>query len=442
MELMAIQKEDALRMSREGDLPNYSLAGTGKTLSTLEAFRLSGHDTCLVLCPIIAMQMWKEEFENWIGGKVVTIRPGQVSLPKDADCVICSYDMAAGGMRLPLLGYFRERNRGALILDEAHAARVHTTKRSAAIFGDKTDGVGGFMECFDQVWSLTGTPIYRYADDIWGQLVALYPDVFYKYKVLDYQDFVRNFCVSQLKKYHARMAPRQVIVRSQNEPILRHMLYEEIKAIRRMSAPDLPELVKRNYYPKLGAVPAEYGAMLNKMSDEQIMRALVSPSKDDDLQKGWQVVSLAKVSDVSAYVADSVLTSPVLVGVWHDAVGEAYLHELRDKHGLSVERVYGATPQLTREEIRNRFNAGELDVIVGQMAAMGVSWNLQKAASHVIIAQDHYSPAVVEQFYKRVYRTGQTSKVLLDLMTSEHPIDVAVRRIRERKAVSNAKILD
>lgn len=446
MKLMKIQIEDSTRMASEGDLPNYSKAGTGKTLTTLEAFKKAGHQRALILGPIISLKMWKEEFELWNGGKAQIIRPGSTTVDKDADAVIISYDMAAGSMRSYLYSMFNTLNKGnstgALILDEAHYARTRTTKRSAAIFGNKTDGAGGLMEVFDQVWSLTGNPIYRHADDLWGQLVALFPEVFEHYKILDYNDFVRNFCVTQMKKYNKRMAPKQVIVRSANEQALHHILYNVIKAIRRLDAPDLPELVSRNYYPNLGLIPHHYAALVDKLTEEQIVKSLVSPDKDDELQKGWQIVSLAKVPDVSAYVADGALDSPVLVGVWHDAVGEAYYQELTERHNLRVARVYGATPALKREQIRDQFNAGDLDVIVGQMAAMGVSWNLQKAASRVVVAQDHYSPAVIEQFYKRVYRTGQKSKVLLDIMTSDHPIDNAVRNIRERKAVSHDKILD
>lgn len=440
IKLMEMQVIDSSKMASGGDLPNYSKAGTGKTLTTLEAFKKAGHKRGLVLCPIIALQMWKEEAEKWIGVNAQVLRNGGDIVDPKADMIICSYDLAGGSQRKPLYKAFTE---GALVLDEAHYLRRHTSRRTAAVFGKDTDGVGGFSENFDQVWSLTGNPIYRHHDDLWSQLAPLFPDVLAHYRSAGYEDFVRNFCVTKLKQFNAKMAPKMTIIRSQNEAIINKILYKDIGAIRRLEAPDLPELVEQYLYPKMGVIPSEYAKRVNKMSEQDLLKALVSDHEDDEfsMQHIWQAVTLSKVKGVAEYVEQCALDAPVLIGVWHNSVGQAYYEELTAL-GLKVRRVYGATSGTEREEIRDLFNERRIDVIVGQMQAMGVSWNLQKASNRIIIAQDHFSPAVIEQFYKRVYRHGQENKTHLDFLTSNHPLDRAIVKIRRARVRSHEMSLE
>jgi hypothetical protein len=437
--LMDIQETDSSLMAAGGDLPNFSLAGTGKTLTALEAFRKAGHQRGLVLGPVISLQMWKDESEEWLGCKTQILRSGRDIIDKSADLIVAPYDLAAGSQRSAL---YKNFTAGALILDESDRLRRGTSKRAGAVYGTRTDGAGGFMENFDQVWHMTGNPIYRFHDDLWPFLRAFFPDLLEKYGSLDYEEFIKNFCVVKMKQFNKRMQPKLSIIRSQNEPIINHMLYKEIGAIRRQEAPDLPELVEQVLYPKLGAVPAEYGKLVNKMTEQQLLKALVSDNKDGefDMQKIWQTVALAKVKGAAEYIEDCCRQAPVLIGVWHNSVGQAYYEELT-KLGLKVRRVYGATPDREREVIRDLFNAGEIDAIVGQMQAMGVSWNLQTSSHRIVIAQDHFSPSTIEQFYKRVYRKGQNKKTYLDFLHSEHPLDHIIAKVRKSRQRSQVKSL-
>lgn len=431
--LMQIQDEDAELMARNGDLPNYSKAGTGKTLSTLEAFKRAGHKRGLVLCPQIALAMWEEEIKDWLGAECHVMRKSE-AIKGNPDFIVTTYDIAGRTMRPAIYSHFNE---GALILDEAHYLRNYDTKRTRAVFGDRTDGAGGFSEKFDQIWSLTGNPILRHHDDLWSQLSPLFPDVFEKYGALSYEAFLRNFCVLKERQYHKNMRPKLAIVASQNEAIINRILYKDIGVIRRMEAPELPELVETMLYPKIGEVPKEYAQLINKMSEQDLLKALISSDTEDEytMQQIWQTVALAKVKGSIDYIVECARDSPVLIGVWHNSVGEAYLDALTHA-GLKAERVYGATPQKRREEIRDMFNKGDIDVIIGQMQAMGVSWNLQKASRRIIVAQDHYSPGVIEQFYKRVYRTGQKNTTYLDFLTSNHPLDRVIAKMRRQREQS------
>jgi SNF2 family DNA or RNA helicase len=107
---------------------------------------------------------------------------------------------------------------------------------------------------------------------------------------------------------------------------------------------------------------------------------------------------------------------------------------------LEVVQVNGSTKDSDKDHIRKAFNAGLIDVLIGQMQAMGVSWNIQKASSHVVIAEEHPSPSTIEQFYKRVFRYGQENPVQLDFVTADVSIDEILRGVRLRKKASDLKI--
>lgn len=431
--LMRIQDEDADRLI-QGDIPNHSLAGTGKTLSTLEAVKRAGHDRGLVLGPLISMEMWKEQTEMWLGAKAQILRSGADKIKPDTDFVLCPYDLAAGSQRARLRAHF---NKGALILDEAHYLRGYGSKRSQAVFGAEYDGDRGFMELFDHVWSLTGNPVWSHSNDMWTQLVALFPKVFAQYGVTEYQNFVRSFCVIRWITVHKKLPQKPKIVASTSSRLLNRIVYHDIGAIRREEALDLPPLTFASLTVKPDRLPKHYADMLSKMTDREIEVALkfsaAGPKEElAGLQGVWQALALSVVGPVVEHIENVSRNSPVLVGVYHTAVGDAYVAEL-EKRGLSVGVVRGGVTVKKREEIRSAFNQGNLDVIVGQMTAMGVSWNLQAMCHRVVIAQDCPSASTVEQFYKRVQRTGQTQPVIVDTVMPTHPLSLAIARMRRAK---------
>jgi hypothetical protein len=438
--LMKIQVEDSQAMAAANDLPNYSLAGTGKTLSTLEAVRLKKYTRGMVLGPGVALSMWAQEIEEWLGAKVAVLRKGTDRIG-DADIVIAPYDLAAGSQFFRLRDHFRKGADSFMILDEAHNVRGLTTKRNGATFGVNCDGAGGYSELHADVWSLTGNPVWTHNNDIYGQLAALFPEVFAKFNIHNYDDFCASFCSQKTKRINGVF--RTVITGSRCEALLHRILYKEIGALNRQEAPDLPPLVETLYeVPTSMSGVKDSAKTLSKslatMTDEQLTQRLENPL-DKDMQMLWQSLALSMVDKVAAHIVDVSRSSPVLVGAWHKSVIDAYVSKLR-KHGLKVEKVDGTVSSNRREQIKADFNKGNLDAIVGQIASMGVSWNLQEVCHWVVIAQDIPSASGFEQFYKRVLRTGQTRPVMLDLIAGDHPLLKAVKRMRVRKAGTISRV--
>ena len=436
------QMTDAGLMA-EGDTPNFSLPGTGKTLTALKAHDITGNARALVMCPPIAMYMWQQEAEQFLGVKADVLTKNR-NVEPGSDFVIVPYDRGVN-----MAGYLKQvfdTGHHSLILDESHYARGYTTKRARTIYGPELDGHHSLIEYFDNVWQLTGTPIYRYADDLYTQLAALFPAALAKYKAHTFERFCLKFTRRARVSYHSRMREKTVVQGNQNEKLLQKLVYGEIGAIRRSTIENLPDLNERKVF--ISSKPNKTLAnILGKLSDKEIERILGGTliegddvKRKDNAQQLWQAHVLGRVKDTSAYVADACMHGPVLVGVWHDSVGKELEYELQ-RMGRNFHRVYGGTPPKMREAIRNDFNAGNIDGIIGQLSAMGTAWNLQELCKHVIIAQDYYSAAIIEQFYKRVYRRGQKNKVQLDFITSNHAIDDAIERIRHTKATGARLIM-
>lgn len=435
------QEEDAVTMAHRQDLPNFSLAGTGKTYTALRAIQLGGMQNGLVLCPKIALTMWGEEIEGFLGAKAQVIRAGATEIDSSADFWVTTYDLLANNLA-KFNGFFNDMantrfDTMAMVNDESHYVRSPDAKRTQAVFGRGLSlDSDAAASLFGQVWNMTGTPMVAYADDYYTQVAALHSDLFASIGVQSLAQFERMFTYKKQKQYSPRMQPVWKIVGNTNEAVLNDMIYRRLGAIRRTSVTGLPELRERDLRIKL-TMTREMIAACKGKSPEDILREMQSPNSP--ISKVWHYVGLAKVDDLLPHVGDSARSGPVLLGIWHRDVASAYEAGLK-KMGLKVAQVNGSTSDAAKETIRKQFNSGFVDVLIGQMAAMGVSWNLQKAAAHVIIAEEYPSPSVIEQFYKRVYRRGQQSSVMVEYATSDNPVDEALRGVRIRKARSDEKI--
>lgn len=435
MQLLPQQIEGAKRLASGNDIPNYSEAGTGKTLTTLEAVRRTKIDRGLIIAPPIALPMWKAEIERFLGADVEILKTGKSPL-KGKDFYVCSYNIAMSPQMLPRL---MERDNGVLVNDEAHYLKSLTAKRTIAMFGHSMSGKGGLFETSSQYWPLTGTPIARYPDDLWSQLRAPFGDVLREHGVQNYEAFQRKFCIMKLKQYHPRQPAKWEAVSGQNESLLNKILYQEIGALRYTMdevAAHMPPLTFRDIHFSIKRDPDLESAMADV--DLQNLAQFDNPETNSAANVAWHILGRLKAKQVAEYASDERVHGPILIGYWHTDVGDIIMEALK---GHDVGRVMGGTSSDRKEEIRVAFNSGNLDFIVGQMSAMNVSWNLQECGNRVVLAENLPSPFLLEQFVKRVWRFGQKQHVQVDIGMSDHPLDKVFSEIRARKAATASVVL-
>jgi len=445
-QLLPHQIEDAAFLAARRFAGNFSGMGSGKTLTALEAVKLvhsfGVDDITIIVGPPISLSMWKEEYEGWIGGRAQILRAGKTPLDLDVTAYIMSYQIATKRRdELKALGA------RVLICDESHALKSTSAKRTKAIIGR-----GGLCESVGHTWLLTGTPSTRYSDDLFTFLCRA-DTAGMKERVgkVDMSRFRLRYCITQRKRFSARQRfPIEVVVGNRNLEELNEWMFDGGKyraalAVRRELREvfeNMPPLTINHLRVQLDTDP-ELRLMLKEMEKQtlsQIQEAI--GKKEEHISTMRRKIGVAKVKHSVSEIVDRVEAGvrPLLVGAIHHDTIDLLVETLRDKD-INVAVIDGRTSAPRRSAAVSAFNAGTIDILVGQIQAMGVSLNLQ-GGSHIICVETTFSPAEQDQFYARCHRLGQKDHVHVDVFESDTKLEKAVRRILATKARGHATMME
>ncbi|WP_327251422.1 DEAD/DEAH box helicase [Streptomyces sp. NBC_01244] len=100
--------------------------------------------------------------------------------------------------------------------------------------------------------------------------------------------------------------------------------------------------------------------------------------------------------------------------------------------GIASQLLHGGTPVPRREELVDRFQAGEAPVFLLSLKAAGTGLNLTRAG-HVIHYDRWWNPAVEEQATDRAYRIGQTQPVQVHRIIAEGTVEDRIAELLQRK---------
>lgn len=420
------QVADAAYLVRKKRACLFSEPGTGKTLTALEAWKQVG-GKLVVVAPPIALRMWQKNIEDHCGKTAQRIKTGKDKIDPAADAYVLSYSLAGKFDLAP----------DVLVLDEADALKTLNSERTKAIFGKNC----GMADCLaagvENVWFLTGTPIRRYADDVYPVLRALFRQELTEAGITSLEGFRQRFCVTQLRRFHPRQPAAWTVIGNKNEDALRDLIYGNEIAVRRTIhdvAAHMPPLTVRTV-----SVDFDNSDELKEATGQ----AVYADEADAIMAKARRLLGVAKATHVAEYVYETweQLTCPVLVLYWHKDVGTA-LADYFSKKDMVVHKIDGATSPADKQKYEDAFNAQESDILLGQIASMGVAINLQEGSHYAVFAERDWSPAAQEQALRRLWRLGQKTHVHIDICEAEHPIDEAVGLVVARKDKSATKIID
>jgi SNF2 family DNA or RNA helicase len=111
----------------------------------------------------------------------------------------------------------------------------------------------------------------------------------------------------------------------------------------------------------------------------------------------------------------------VLVFTQYVAMARLLERHLADR-GIPSQLLHGGTPVRRREELVDRFQAGEVPVFLLSLKAAGTGLNLTRA-DHVVHYDRWWNPAVEDQATDRAYRIGQTRPVQVHRLIAEGTIE-------------------
>jgi SNF2 family DNA or RNA helicase len=261
---------------------------------------------------------------------------------------------------------------------------------------------------------------------------------------IDMSRFRLRYCVTQKKKFSAaqRFAV-EVTVGNRNTTELNDLLFDGGMAVRRELVDvwkQMPPLTINRLQVSLDKSP-ELTAVLKTIKDKSMdeMRKDMAAG-EEHIATLRRMLGMAKVKHSVSEIVDRVEAGvkPLLVGAWHIDVIDELIKQLRAK-GVDAHSLDGRTGNSKRTALIETFNGldGNLDVLVGQIGAMGVSLNLQ-GGSHIIVVEEDWSPAIMDQFYARCHRLGQADHVHVDIFASDTKLDQAVARIGSAKRRGHA----
>jgi len=413
--------------------------GTGKTLASLEALNRSDANRLLVIAPPIALPMWKAEIQSYLDlrdDEVQILKTGKT--PINTQTLVVSYNIATT-RSVELREWLRE-DCSAMICDESHALKNASAKRTKNILGK-----GGIVEGAFYSWMLTGTPITRWNDDMFPFLVrGDAAGMKRELGGLSLEKYQLRYTIRQQRQFAGARWPTWMTVGNRNTEQLAEWIYSDLAM--RVDLEEvfksMPPLTTRRYEIGLdfSSMP-ELKAELKEMERHSIAEiAEKLKSKEPALASVRRKIGLAKVKAFAKEVAERVESGQnILVGAWHTDVIDELTKELGRllKSTDSVRSIDGRVGSTKRETIVEQWNGGMLKVLVGQIAAMGVSLNLQDGGSQIMVIEEDWSPAVMDQFYARLWRYGQKRHVHVDILESKTKIDKALSRISGTKARSH-----
>jgi len=270
----------------------------------------------------------------------------------------------------------------------------------------------------------------RYPDDYWSQLRYGYSELLAEFGAAKLDEFIDRFCWTEQRSFSRNARPIKVVTGIKDRNGLSQLLFQTGAIRRTLSevATMLPPMTERT----LTCTSVALRKHSKEIPPQQEIFEGVKQN-DPKMMRYWRELGELKLPFVVEHVEDLVLNGPVLVGVWfRENIG--LLQDELEQDGFKVAVVHGGTGASARERIGREFNDGDVNVLIGQIGAMNTSWNLQQASSNVVIMDDHFSPGIIQQFYSRVYRTGQTRHTQVDFIKAEnHKLDDAIAAVRMKK---------
>lgn len=408
--------------------------GSGKTLTAITALKTVLQDApashVLVIAPKIALRQWQRELkEQGIGAAI--FRKEQDFRLLDVEPVV----ITTWGLMTRKFDKLRHWGPDVIIGDEAHACIDHNSERTIAFYGRNGDGTG-LATMGEYLWPLTGTPVVRYADDLWPMLSALVPDLLRKLVgSIRRHRFAEKFVLYRTRAIpHPKNPDKKIIIDEpycgMNEDLLNSALYDGYPplAIRDLGEDsELPPTLEREIEIELSDDWDE--SLIAHLTDKELIE------ETEEVVSARRAFGRAKVKGAADYINS--LKEPVLVLTWHQDVADA-LSGL-----IAAEVIDGRTSEKARSDALENFMDGNMTKLIGQIGAVGTALDgLQHVARRVVFVERIGSPALMAQAIARLERRGQMTRVQADyLVAAGHRLEWATDQKLRAKTKTQIKAI-
>jgi hypothetical protein len=405
--------------------------GLGKTPVMLAHLRDTvEHGTALVIAPPAVVGNWAAEAQRFVPDLRVKIHHGAGRAETheladelaEADVLITTYGTAVRDIEALV-----EVPWGKVVLDEAQVIKNPTSETAQQL--RRLDARTRVV--------LTGTPIENGLGDLWALMDFVNPGL-----VGDRATFVAQMQKASERGTSAESALKAlngvlVFRRTKAEPVIAAELPDRIDALDHcpMTAEQiglyqavLDELVAdtAEHEDDIGG-PKKKGAVLAAITAlKQICNHPSAYTHDDEPLEG-RSGKLARLEEIVANVFE--VGERMLIFTHFASWGERLAEHLTAKTGVDIPCYHGGLARGPRDRMVRDFQQGEgPGAMVLSLKAGGTGLNLT-AASHVVLYDRWWNPAVEDQARDRVWRIGQTRTVVAHRLVCPGTVDERVEEV-------------
>lgn len=424
---IAIIENDKLLLADE--------CGLGKTPQAITALNgMPETERVLIACPKHLALNWLDEWDKFSTREDLTIKLLTTKKTKKATAIRKEAVKSSGvfvvtyASATKLIELLKKAKWDLLICDEAHMIKNPKSARGKAfkLINNRAK----------RTLLVTATPIPNRVNEIFPLLQLLdWPDKFYPFTKRYCEGYQGDFgwsCdgASNLPELSHRLRGSVMVRRTQSE-VLDSLPSVTHKLVR--LAVDKGDVVAKKQLELLG---------FSSLEDlENINLGFFTSSIPIDVVVSLRIeMALHKKPQVVDYVMNIVgPEEPIVVFAYHLSVINAYQKAFEDK-GLRVRIITGEVGAEERHQIVSEFQDGHLDVVIGNIMAMGTGLTMTRAR-HLVYAELDWSPGNIEQGNGRVIRVTQERAVFIHYLVAIDSIEAWIAKTLTRKdRVLNASL--
>lgn len=410
--------------------------GLGKTLQAQVAVEIEQAFPALVVCKAKLRGNWRMEIGLTLPGRKVQVLEGQTPYPIDADAefVVINFD---------IIWYWREvliaHGFQALIVDESQYVKNHESKNvtvdSEKVRVYKTQRTRAVKEVADALPAdsmrllLTGTSMMNRPIELTPQL-----DILGRLDEFGgFFSFAKRYAAAQNNGYG------WVFTGSSNEDELRTRLRSVcmVRRLKRDVASDIPDKNRVSTWLTLNGELVDYKRIWDEGPDDSQAGEMAWMSK---LRRA---VGIAKTAAAIEFVEEFIDTEQgeepksIVVFAHHKDVQQA----IADHFGDNAVTIFAGDKDAAVTESKRRFQAGEVQVLVGSLEAASEGHTLTRAAD-VLMVERAWTPKREEQAEDRVHRIGQDRPVTIHYLLALDTLDEDMTELVESKRAVIDRVQD
>ncbi|MBW6515248.1 MAG: DEAD/DEAH box helicase [Candidatus Cloacimonetes bacterium] len=406
--------------------------GLGKTLQSL-AILSDYHEQpnqqrkiSLVVCPKTLLFNWAMEIEKFHPNLTYIIYEGskleRVKLldNNSSDIIIVSYSLVQMDIE-----HFNRQSYAYIILDEAQHIKNPLTLRSKAV--KKLQG--------EYRLALTGTPIENNLIDLWSIFDFLLPGYLLPLRSFRKEFIDDNGDTAEKNDQLTQIISPFILRRKKSEVLL-----------------ELPDKQEQYFYNKMTPLQERTYLKILALAKEKISFQKDKELKTDYINILTALIRLRQICNHPGLIDDELLKKinvsgkmELLLELIQDAVENRrkilvfsqfasmlkLISEKLEEKGLIYEYMDGKTVN-RQERIEHFTNNEQVRIFLLTLKVGGLGLNLT-AADTVIIVDPWWNPMSEDQSIDRVYRIGQTKKVLVYKIITKGTVEEKILLLQEQK---------